>query len=420
MKIKSGILFNFYFLFVTLALTSCSGRNEPSLNNIPDDRAQQLRERPQTTSRNRGCNSNQNGEVSISRARTISSENAGEYRLSGRCDSNSREVTITIEGKSLDINCSGGRWAANLDLTSIVQDQDTVEISAESESDTACTSVNNIFNCPDEYVPVPRLDNFTNRDFCVMKYEAKREYSNRRSSSSRRSVSSRDDNNNNYDEKAISKSSDDPWIEISHTQAQVKCQNNGLGYRLIRNSEWQTIARHVEDEDRNWSSGKASSSTSNFLNYGVLFRKSGSNSRSSFGRGRSNYANRDWNPEKRDHYLPNGEEIWDMSGGVWEYVDDSTSDLGVKKEKDEPIFDSDQNKKLFGPAGYYNAPSYNRDTRNNTLGLGYAYLSNIKDGIIRGGGFTEDDLGIFSVDASVRYDDALTLSPTGFRCVYEP
>ena len=418
MKTRCEKLFIFSFLSATLVFTSCNFKNSSS-NSNDNDRAQQLRARTdEVSSSSRNCDSNRSGQTTINIAKTINSENAGEYSLSGRCDIKNKEVTISVDRNSIDINCYGGRWRVYLDLTSIAQSKDKLEISARSGSDEACVSVDNLFQCPDKYTPIPRLDGFTDRDFCVMKYEAKREYGNRNRSSFRGS-SSRDEEDN-YDEKAISNSGDDSWVEISHTQAREKCANNGLGYRLIRNEEWQTIARHIEDEDRNWSSGKSSSSSNNFLNYGILTTGAGSSYRSSSSRSSSDrYRNSDWYPEKRSHYLPNGEEIWDLSGGVWEYVEESASELGVQKEEN-PIFDlSSKNRELFGSANHYSEPSYNTNIRNTTRGLGYAYLSKIEDRVIRGGGHSIEDLGIFSVDASISDDDSI-FTPTGFRCVYSP
>ena len=400
------------FTFIVFSLISCFDLSDITPTTETTYQPQQLRERTERRP-SVSCRSNEQGDqVSISRTSNISSKNAGEYRLSGRCDSNSREVIVSIANSSLDIVCSGGRWSANLDLTSTIQGEDEVSISVEDGSDTACANVKNYFNCPADYIAVPRLDDFTDRDFCVMKYEASREVD--RSSRS----SSRFDNNKNYksDEKAFSEQNAEPWIGLSHTQAKDKCRNNGLGYRLIQNGEWQTIARHIEDEDQNWSSGKSSSHSNNFLNYGVLYR-SGSSYRSN-NRSRESYPNKNWSPNKRSHLLPNGEEIWDMSGGVWEYVEEFAGALGARNDDDEPIFESDGNVDLFGPANHYNEPSLDSGFRNSTLGLGYAYLSDVEDIVIRGGGSSEYDLGIFSVDASLESDDIT--SSAGFRCVYIP
>ena len=399
------------FGFVIFSLISCvdSGPITTKTN-----QAQQLRERAESRpAPRRSCDSDKGEYASISRAENISSNNAGEYRLSGRCNSESREITVSIANNSLDVACSGGRFGVNLDLTSIIQGEDRVDISVEDGSDIACVTVSNNFNCPDEYVAIPRLDGFTKRDFCVMKYEASREFS-----SSSRGFSRSNDDNSNADEKAISKSGDGPWTEISQIQAQNKCRNNGLGYRLIRNDEWQTIARHVEDEGQNWSSGKSSSVANNFLNYGINYSRS-SNSYRSSRNSREDYANKDWEPNKRSHILPNGEEIWDMSGGVWEYIEETASSLGARDEDDEPIFDVDKNKDIFGPSNHYSEPSYDSDVRNSTLGLGYAHLSSVEVVVVRGGGTSEYDLGIFSVDASLE-NDGFAPYPTGFRCVYEP
>ena len=414
-----------YIGFIIFVFASCTKQNDSSTDDALRIRAQQLSERSETSSSRSSCNSSRDGETTITTrsSQSINSSNAGDYRVSGKCDSRNREVTVSVGGQSLDTYCSGGKWNANIDVTSVIQGKDEVQISVRSGSEEACVDVDNQFQCPEQYVPVPRLDDFTDRDFCVMKYEARREFENRgRSSSSNSRYSNNRDNNYGY-EKALASSSGDPWTEISHSKAKEKCENNGFGYRLIRNEEWQTIARHIEDEGSNWSSGKSTASSNNFLNYGILVRGRNLDGyrSSSQGRGSDNYANSDWYPEKRNHRLPNGEEVWDMSGGVWEYVEESTSRLNVKSGDEEPIFElSGDNKELFGPAGSYSEPSYNTELRNTTLGLGYAFLSNIEDAVIRGGGSSVEELGIFSVDASINNEDGLSFSPTGFRCVYDP
>ncbi|MFG1516047.1 hypothetical protein [Halobacteriovorax sp. ZH2_bin.1] len=57
--------------------------------------------------------------------------------------------------------------------------------------------------------------------------------------------------------RAISSRDFMPWLYISPSKAQEKCEEIGEGFHLISNAEYQAIARDVEVVDSNWSSGLA-------------------------------------------------------------------------------------------------------------------------------------------------------------------
>ena len=384
---------------------------------------------------------NSGDRVTISSPRDISNKNAGEYPLSGRCDSSDREVEISVESENITVPCLGGRWNTYLDITAIVQGRNNVNISARSGGDSACTNIENYFECPQDYIPVPRLDDYTSDDFCVMEYEARSE-NDRSSRRDNRSYSDRyinrevyydRDRDNRYNdeiyyEKAVSRSGGNPWVYISRKEAAQKCRNNGSGYELIDNDEWQTIARHIESVDENWSLGRAVVQDGNALNRGIgnygeggYYSGSGSrNSRRSSTRTTSRYsANSRWSDDNNSHFLPNGTEIFDFSGGVWELVDDDPRKLGMVEDSNEYIAEiTGKNKELFGPK--YNYSSINeRDRTRAFAGLGYAFLSNIKDTVVRGGA-NERELGVFSVNVNIQEDRIRQMDRIGFRCVYHP
>lgn len=414
-----------YFLlfFYLMVFTSCLDQDNFANN---DRRVDQLNTTRSSSVRCSG--SSNSSELSISKADNITSSNAGEYRMSGHCERSNDRIDISIENKGLEISCSGGRWNVNLDLTSVVQRRDVVNISVSGSGGSACASVDNRFNCPEGYIPVPRAIGYTERDFCVMEYEASSEYRrNDRYGGSRYGSSSRYDdgygNSRNYNneddyyyDKAVSQSSNDPWTGISHVEAKEKCENNGVGYYLINNDDWQTIARHIESEHENWSLGRTVVRADNILNVGISLS-------GAYGSSRRGGSSSRWEIDKRSHILPNGEEIWDFSGGVWEFVLDAASSLGVRKESNKPVSElSGENKRLFGPKSNYNSLSdRNVNTREAPGGLGDAKLSTVKDYVARGGGTSERDMGVFSVRTDI--DDrrsGASLRNIGFRCVFRP
>ncbi len=159
--------------------------------------------------------------------------------------------------------------------------------------------------CPSGYIGV--LSNTTvgaPDDFCVMEYEAK-----------------------DVGGVATSQAAVTPWVSISQTDAWGECDslnseplradidsddNSDGTYALISNPEWMAIARNVEEQDDNWSGGSVGS--------GCLFR--GNNgldddcgydgSDPEFGTGRDT---------KAKHTLSTSEEIWDIAGNTYEWVD---------------------------------------------------------------------------------------------------
>ena len=419
-----GRMLKYFLLFFLISCANNSGYEPDEENdNQSTDRDRFSSDRSSSV---RCRDSDNSSEISISKADNINSINAGDYRISGKCERSSERIEISVENKTLEKTCSGGRWGVNLDLTGIVQGRDDVSISVSSSGESACVSVSNQFNCPEGYIPVPREPGYTERDFCVMEYEASSEYrrDDRRSSSrygndrysNDRYSNFRDDEDDEYYfDKAISRSNNDPWTEISYREAKEKCENNGIGYSLITNDDWQTIARHIESEPENWSMGRLIVRVDNILNVGVpLIGAYGSSRR---GGGSSSR----WELEKRTHILPNGMEIWDFSGGVWELVLDSASALGVKSESNKAISElSGANKRLFGPKQNYGSLS-DRNIRETPGGLGQAHLSTVKDYVVRGGGASTRDLGIFSVRANI---DNKRSGPAfrniGFRCIFRP
>lgn len=418
----------FFLCFLTAFFLGCTGASD-----IEEEDPQRLRRTDNSESLGR-CRESSDSDLSIVTADDISSKNAGRYELSGFCPASNNRVEVRVDRGEVEINCSGGQWKKFLDVTSIVQDREEVQVSVSSGSDSDCVSVRNNFLCPNDYIPVPRLskdrDIDLDYDFCVMKYEARSE-TNRRSSYRDRSGGGsfldrdnsrrQEDVREEYNEKAVSKSSGDPWVDISRAEAERRCSNNGSGYRLISNMEWQNIARNIELVSENWSLEHTEIEVGNYLNRGSFDLGGFGSSRSSGGGGGGSR----WDDEKQTHILFNEEEIWDFSGGVWEMVSDSVSSLradGMRSTDDRAVYElTGNNKKLFGPKRDYlsvgGGRTFGGDSFRN-VGLGGVELSNIEDVVARGGASSRD-AGVFAVNARIK-SGGYSSAPIGFRCVYIP
>ena len=164
--------------------------------------------------------------------------------------------------------------------------------------------------CPSGYVLVPGNNDFGTNDFCVMKYEAQ--------------VSSI--------KQAVSVQGGSPWTDVSWYDAREACKRSGA--HLITNAEWMTVARDIEQQASNWQSG--------VVGTGCLFGGhmdnlpasklatsddgnpySGTNSSDEttmtcpFVSGSDNKK-----ASRRTMNLSNGSVVWDLSGNVWEWVDE--------------------------------------------------------------------------------------------------
>lgn len=162
----------------------------------------------------------------------------------------------------------------------------------------SCTSLNGV------WVLVPGDPDYGTSDFCMMKYEAKKD----------------------ADNKADSVPEGEPWTWISQTSAKQECEKLGENYHLINNAEWMTVAANIFNIGSNWSNGSVGSG---FLSRGhsdnnpsvpcpansddTLSLVDGSCAGISAEGG--NFA------QKRTHTLSNQEVIWDFSGNVWTWVD---------------------------------------------------------------------------------------------------
>lgn len=164
-------------------------------------------------------------------------------------------------------------------------------------SNTVSASFNLI--CPTGYIEIPANAGLGVSGFCSMKYEAR----------------------DNGLSVAVSTSTGSPWASINQNNARLECTSLGTKYDLISNPEWITIARNIENEPSNWSSGIVGTGN---LNRGhtdaapnnALSITNTADPYDSTG----NSAVSGWE-QKRTHTLSNSNEIWDFSGNLFEWVD---------------------------------------------------------------------------------------------------
>ena len=255
------------------------------------------------------------------------------------------------------------------------------------------SSSSNTLNCSNltggSWILVPGNPELGTKDFCVMKYEAKQ-----------------------VNGLPKSQAANSPWVNIKQYEAYDACHNLGLGYHLITDEEWVTIARNAENTDASWTGGSVGS--------GMMFRGNvGTNDDAPYD-GADPEASSDGVNDKGKLTLSNGEIIWDFSGNVWEWtqgqLNTDGSDLN-QGEQDWNEWDIIYGNLKLGP--YHH--SYNA-----TKGVGRVYTDN--DGaypagdehaFLRGGRWNNGaGAGAFALYLSDAPSNSH--SSVGFRCSYAP
>lgn len=411
--------FNFYqiFVFSLLAgLVSCFPKTNINNQNknvsrvitkqslaSQDQNQDRDRDRPEIESRNETrCNrrNDYSDEVSVSNLKKfIDSNNADSYPLQGRCEQDNDLIYITINGYKISPNpkCDKGRWKASLDLTPIVDGEDSLTFIFEHNRDRLCKEIRVAFIGPENYISIPSRENYYESAFYVMKYEAKIDGQGSSSSS------------------AVSKARGKPITRVSHREAQILCQNQGSRYDLIRNTQWQNIALSIEETDENWSQGKSTPSDGNILNCGSFRGSPQQASSDDDDDCASSSCDSGWDENRRTHKLSNGKRIWDICGNVGEVMKDKfTKNISF----DDFIRELPSSlKKQFGPKKTYRIVDAIRGS--GTWNLGYARIEKGKNMIVRG--LPGRETGIFSVDIVDDQTSNRSIGgDIGFRCVYIP
>lgn len=378
-----------YLLFLSLFLLSCDNNRSSDNRYTKFDQVK--------------CNSNQDRRTTdIGELDEIDSNNASNYKIYGTCTRDNSEIKVYVEGHPIDKSplCQRGQWEVFANISGIVNQKARVQVavSQAGNSDLLCKNTTNHFICPNGYIGVSQLSPYTSRDFCVMKYEAK----------TSEDLSGRGLYNLPLI-KAESKAKGHliSGVIVTQSLAIKACTQNGVGYNLINNDQWQTIARSIEMVDVNWSEGNIRIGGGNRLNTGNISNVSSESNENDINDKR-------WRESNRSHKLLNGEYIWDFSGNLTEIVQHNIGSAPVSY-RDQVYNMPAALKQLFGPDRDYTI--LGNEGRLDGAGLGYINTKNFKGGLLRGGGQGRR-IGIFSANTDV--DPERHYPKTGFRCVYAP
>ena len=167
-----------------------------------------------------------------------------------------------------------------------------------------------LVSCPAEFIPVPHNSSVgTTSEFCVMKYEAK----------------------NNGSGRAVSQVAGNPYVSISMRDSQTKCRDlnalNGVTdkYDLISNPEWMTIARNAESVSSNFLASVMARGWAAHTDTGDTWSNTAAAPSADpnclYNTGANTCGSSGGHLYRRTLALSNGEEIWDLSGNVSEWVD---------------------------------------------------------------------------------------------------
>ena len=317
----------------------------------------------------------------------------------------------------------------NITTSSLSAGSYTFYANATGTNTSSCSTTSasyTLSSCPTGYIDVPANTGLGVSAFCVMKYEAKNDGSG----------------------NAVSQEASTPWVSISPTNAWNECDdlnsessrgdidsdtNTDGTYALISNPEWMTIARNVENVAANWTDGSVGSGCLMRGNVGAANACTGGDSgyngpNPDFGSGRSDNGTASLT-------LDNGEEIWDLSGNVWESVDwDMTSSLAIVTPVNKAYISSegspqsawrefvDLNTNIAGGDEMFPDSWQATDTSlQGSDGIGrYIAGSNSSGGAaLRGGLFgLGTNAGVFALNLAGSSSNASSF--IGFRCVFRP
>ena len=259
--------------------------------------------------------------------------------------------------------------------------------------------------CPSGYIAVPGNSMYGTSEFCVMKYEAKTGSST---------------------VAATTQAAGLPPGWVDQNTARTACGLNGAGYGLITNAEYMTIARNIEAQLSNWTTGTAASTA---VGIGGLYRghssiwrygpqlEAGLDSDGYIGTGRSGF-----DIERRTHTLSNGQIVWDLSGNLWELLNDTILRVNQPNNNSGSFW---QEWTVFNTGGSYGGLSYDLTRPSNSswssgqnmgryLMYESASASNVSQPLLRGGHYPESSNGgIFTLGDMPGYG----YDRVGFRCV---
>lgn len=252
--------------------------------------------------------------------------------------------------------------------------------------------------CPDNYIFVPALAGYTTLDFCVAKYEMKTD---------------------GYG-MPISQAAGTPWVSIDRPSARAKCKALGVGFDMISNDQWQSIARNIAGVGSNWfggvvgGAGQLNRGHSDGLPNNFLAAVTDDNDPCN-GTGQT-CSSSTWDSQRRTHTLSNGNVIWDFAGNVAEWV---TNDSNISNGATAYI--STLNDGLLRQTRFGAASGTICTTTGSSpyCGMGQGQFAFTSGGVHRGGDWTSGiATGIFAT--SLNTVTSVGTASKGFRCVFIP
>lgn len=275
--------------------------------------------------------------------------------------------------------------------------------------------------CPTGYIPVPGDAVYGTSSFCVMKYEAK--------------------GGGNKGVRSVP-----TGIPLRHTvslnTALPACRNLGLGYALINNNEWMTIAANVVQQGSNWSSGSVGTGCvfggHSDNNPAAPLDATADDTQGWYGTGDSStdvfecpfnatIGASDGQEQRRTFTLSNGQVIWDLAGNIWELNNgfiiagklastNSWNEISSYTTANNTAYMTvAQLRPLNALQNWWN------DTWNSSNGMGQFYpgLNSSGGVILRGGLYTDGGpAGIYALTLNTAPNGYN--SNIGFRCVFRP
>ncbi|MBX3034041.1 MAG: DUF4082 domain-containing protein [Bdellovibrionaceae bacterium] len=305
-----------------------------------------------------------------------------------------KRIKILLAVLSLTVNSCTGDGVIRSSLSS----------SSEAQEDIADPTG----YCPRNFVRVPANPPFAAHDFCLSKYEMK--------------IRGNDNGDQPYDANFVaeSRSGGTPWVGVTQAEAQAECRALGAGYDLMSNTQWQAVARNIEQVAWNWSGAAVGSA-------GGLSRSIGMTAGTAAARDAQACAGTGqacdlstWNSHRRVQRLSNGQYVWDLAGNVAEILrgDWFTDPVFAPQDTALSQFSGARMKMSFGPQGNYaalNAEPFGG------LGDGLGAASNGL--LVRGGAWGSGNpgaynAGLFSVNTNVSF--VTPNNSVGFRCIRHP
>ncbi|MDD2908994.1 MAG: prepilin-type N-terminal cleavage/methylation domain-containing protein [Candidatus Gracilibacteria bacterium] len=315
---------------------------------------------------------------------------------------------------------------------------------------TTYTVTSSYENCPAGWIGVPGSSDFKTSSFCVMKYEAKANgwnpgyydgTSNISGTHCYNSLTCGDgdgviEQTDFPSDRSIKSSSDGiPITYTSQDGAIQACKN--IGAHLITNNEWMTIARNLEQNPSNWSTGLVGS--------GYIYNGHANNNPASaliastdtdglYGM-TGGFSGTSASNNRRTLYLTNGNIIWDFAGNVREHVNKANTLDGSNYNSGQTAFSNATTILCPWSLTSYNCFEFKTaiDSTNltktmimplnqsfdsiNGIGMGLLYTGISSNVFVRGGGRGElAGTGIYGLVLNFIITDPVTVHRVGFRC----